>query len=1084
MIQPPVRLRLALTARQATALLVLSASAFATLFYLALTKLEWPWFSVWVALLVLTALWAGGTTSARRFFSRGAGWVVVLVGVLLFNIHLYWIQLHRQRSERFDVTGVFVEARDKGMTIGVGEPDLDVRLAGSLLDLDRWSMRILPDRGSFRVASMRGVDWVAQNRAHVSPTRAAVLSRLGVNIHWTALWGLELGPEQPLALVRDLTGASHALRLVPEGRRGVLLWDGRRIPLERSGRALDRRLAQRLRSGIPLSELPWEGAIDPAARGVVVSLVNGRWQWPFVSTGWPRYRVAARDSSLAVVASSGAAAPALPTFTPDDTVRVASGGKLWEFSLRMAPAERWRSSTTMQVVFVRRPDGHGWPFPASNDCGVQRACALVSSHRLPPPIVHFDLSSFGLDTSRYALLGRLDRPENGETGFRFVSDTAVDTLLADVPTAVEARRLDDSVARAGWMLRVHQPESGDWKGVIWTLAALTLFMLAVAWTIRASPHAGRWLRTDGPHARAAWMVANLLTVFMGVRLLLGLRVTYAAPYYSRGAGTAAGLWVTVGVLTVFFGWWPHLWWSIRKLFGRWLGGKGNGSLARAESIPYHVNVKRALLPFVATLALLAVTVLSVQEVLASAFVVGLVLLSWMAVALTELAAAQEQLGHEPFALLTAETRADRAPWIPVAVTATLGFAIAVTSVAPHVMMPLAVLVALVAGVKLVIERLKGRSGAGLTTVLAVTALVALLGALELVGKLQGPALLLGVVFMLFLLGVRAGVLCQKRLGEEAYAARLSDQAGQIAGVSKRSLLLALSLPFVALGLAAVFDFGLGLLMFLPIFLTVLLAAGWNRIGPRLLSVAVGVLVLFLGLTVPVLFPSTERLARETRIDRRAQLFDRLGGPMAWFADASDRSRTAVRRAMIRSLAARDPALLEQLLPAVGPSEARDEIIPSIEQAWGGKAYSAAGWLGAGFAGTSVLGRGISSATSYAENTFAVYVLSEHGAIGGLTVLGLYAALAGVLVWWAVHLSRLKSNVPRRAATLAVVVGGGLLLVLPAAYVALSNLGVVPLTGQNMPFLGLNAWSDVVFVSGIGSAMLMALTWLTETEERA
>src|SRR5262249_13191293 len=160
-------------------------------------------------------------------------------------------------------------------------------------------------------------------------------------------------------------------------------------------------------------------------------------------------------------------------------------------------------------------------------------------------------------------------------------------------------------------------------------------------------------------------------------------------------------------------------------------------------------------------------------------------------------------------------------------------------------------------------------------------------------KLQGPALLLGVVFMLFLLGVRAGVLCQKRLGEEAYAARLSDSGGQIAGVSKRSLLLALSLPFVALGLAAVFDFGLGLLMFLPIFLTVLLAAGWNRIGPRLLSVAVGVLVLFLGLTVPVLFPRTEQLARETRIDRRAQLFDRLGGPMAWFADASDRSRTAV-----------------------------------------------------------------------------------------------------------------------------------------------------------------------------------------------
>ncbi|HEY9229222.1 MAG TPA: hypothetical protein VIP11_21400, partial [Gemmatimonadaceae bacterium] len=42
----------------------------------------------------------------------------------------------------------------------------------------------------------------------------------------------------------------------------------------------------------------------------------------------------------------------------------------------------------------------------------------------------------------------------------------------------------------------------------------------------------------------------------------------------------------------------------------------------------------------------------------------------------------------------------------------------------------------------------------------------------------------------------------------------------------------------------------------------------------------------------------------------------------------------------------------------------------------------------------------------------------------------------------------------------------LLIVVPAAYVALSNLGVVPITGQNMPFLGLNAWSDVTLVAGV------------------
>jgi hypothetical protein len=37
---------------------------------------------------------------------------------------------------------------------------------------------------------------------------------------------------------------------------------------------------------------------------------------------------------------------------------------------------------------------------------------------------------------------------------------------------------------------------------------------------------------------------------------------------------------------------------------------------------------------------------------------------------------------------------------------------------------------------------------------------------------------------------------------------------------------------------------------------------------------------------------------------------------------------------------------------------------------------------------------------------------------------------------------------------------------PAVYVALSNIGAVPITGQNMPFLGLNSWSDVTLCAGV------------------
>ena len=57
------------------------------------------------------------------------------------------------------------------------------------------------------------------------------------------------------------------------------------------------------------------------------------------------------------------------------------------------------------------------------------------------------------------------------------------------------------------------------------------------------------------------------------------------------------------------------------------------------------------------------------------------------------------------------------------------------------------------------------------------------------------------------------------------------------------------------------------------------------------------------------------------------------------------------------------------------------------------------------------------------------------------------------------------------------VGGVLWLTIPAVYVAASNLGLVPLTGQNMPFLGLNSWADVVLVSGLATGIVLALAAL-------
>jgi hypothetical protein len=191
----------------------------------------------------------------------------------------------------------------------------------------------------------------------------------------------------------------------------------------------------------------------------------------------------------------------------------------------------------------------------------------------------------------------------------------------------------------------------------------------------------------------------------------------------------------------------------------------------------------------------------------------------------------------------------------------------------------------------------------------------------------------------------------------------------------------------------------------------------------------------------------------------------------------------VTRASIRSIAASDPELLEEALAFAGPSPALFAAAPSRDQVWGGRAYASTGLTGTGFAGTAVLGRGIPTAVSYAENTFSVYVLSEHGALGGISVLLAYLALLVVVGIWVVRVHWTVQEEPEGLAVLAMTVGGVLWLTLPAVYVAASNLAMVPLTGQNMPFLGLNSWADVVLASGLATGIIFGLAAVKEPEEK-
>jgi hypothetical protein len=331
-----------------------------------------------------------------------------------------------------------------------------------------------------------------------------------------------------------------------------------------------------------------------------------------------------------------------------------------------------------------------------------------------------------------------------------------------------------------------------------------------------------------------------------------------------------------------------------------------------------------------------------------------------------------------------------------------------------------------------------------------------------------PFVRFALVFTLFLMAIRAGLSCNRVL-----------QRGRTRGrVEALGLLV---IPLGVLLVFMLFDFGLGLVFFAPMFVTVLLSARIDRLPVSLMAGAAGTAAAIAFVAVSVLRPSLEPLRQAPDLGTFSSEYRHVGNSLV---DALRRVGVGgpVTRATVRSMAASDPHLLEEALAFAGPSDALFAAAPSLEQVWGGRAYAASGWTGTGFAGTTPLGRGIPTAVSYAENAFSVYVLSEHGALGGLAVLAVYLALLLVVVVWVAGVHGTIQDTALGLAVLAMTVGGALWLALPAAYVAASNLAVVPLTGQNMPFLGLNSWADVVLAGGLSTGMLCGLAALAAEEE--
>jgi cell division protein FtsW (lipid II flippase) len=1130
-------------------LLRIAALAAVTVFVVAsFVDVDEPWFAIWVALLGFAAVVPSLAGGGRR--EGGSGkfalpsvplhyyFLAIFCAVWVFAVNSYYVEIQRQRSERFDVVGVHLTPPRSGV-LRIGASDLssegsvadslDVRLEPPEDAAQRWSITIRRDaaRHGFVLDSMEGVESLQQKRDwDRSRWRRLWESVVRFDPAWVQLWGDELSPSSPEvnALPARGYGLTQYFRLVESGDGRFLEWTT--TPGTEPARArlvlpdtspmmevLRRRLNRRLGEGLPLRDLMWSRVPDSsAARDLVLTLVYEpqarlkpleRWGLlpPLL------FRMASRDGEWIVTKSPQRSAER-PFLSLGDTVRVVSHGRRWAFVL----AEHARGvnrDAGVAVRFVRGPDPRlGW-LPSNEVCGSQRRCTLVSTSRLPPSVPHFYIGTFGLDTSRYAFLGRV-RMVGDRSAQIVASDTVYDAPVDSVVT-VWARAAEPRHT-AGYLLRIHKVATGELVNLNLTFGGLALLLLGAFVVLGADQRVRGFALGNGPTSTAAWTTANLALVFLGVRLVLGYRITYATPYYERGADSAIGAWIATILVVAFLltwrGWAPRI---VRLLlraedrFARWLAGQpsqpatGYTQLVTAASFGLRDMRRNRTGLLVAAAGLALLTWLRATAVGGALLVVFVGLLAWIAVEYLRPQRREGLPASTPAEVLRADIVDDDWARRAAIVIAACGLPLSVIARQLAVFVTLTLLVVYV--VALVLLRVfrwgkreqGGRRREGKTAEagrppstsassssllpppssrrlgapLVTLFLLAGLNCVVLVRRLDGPTLLFAALFFLFLLIVRTG--------RDAGLSFATGRGG--------AALVVLGIPLLATILSTRADFGLGLVFSLPLVVTLLLAVGLTSIPRRVALAFGGVVVLILVLAEPVLRPHLGRLESAQTAQARSLALDDIGGPLRHWSLTAD----PVTRAVVRGLAASRPELLERVLVSAAPSPAREEILRSLEQAWGGRAYAASGYFGEGLAGPTVIGRGVPVPISYAENTFSVYVLSEHGLLGGSAVLLLYVWL--VLTVVLLLLRTRKSDKPTtapwsatsawQAATtddisLAVVVGAALMLTIPAAYVAASNLGIVPLTGQNMPFLGLNAWSDVTFVSAMVSAMIAML----------
>jgi hypothetical protein len=167
---------------------------------------------------------------------------------------------------------------------------------------------------------------------------------------------------------------------------------------------------------------------------------------------------------------------------------------------------------------------------------------------------------------------------------------------------------------------------------------------------------------------------------------------------------------------------------------------------------------------------------------------------------------------------------------------------------------------------------------------------------------------------------------------------------------------------------------------------------------------------------------------------------------------------------IRYAAALHDGELQHHLVKADTADAR-KILDTLQQDWGMRYYAGLGgsW-GTGYFGADFTERGVTWPVALAENVFSTFVLSEHGWLGGALVIITYLALILFLLGAASYGCGQRAYIPR-ALLLA---GLAAFLAVPTLYMAAANASLLPLTGQNIPGLGLLSPADVALFALIAA----------------